>query len=81
MFLPAVGNRNNSDGTLNNQGSNGNYWSATENNSTNGYNLNFNSTNSNPDNNNDKANGFSVRCVQEIIHPPQPLFTQLKIKN
>jgi len=69
-----VGQRNNSDGSLNNQGSNGNYWSATQNNATNGYNLNFNSGNSNPSNNNDKAYGFSVRCVQEITYSFTPLF-------
>jgi len=74
VFLPASGNRNNSNGSLNNQGTNGNYWSGTQNNSSNGYNLNFNSTNSNPANNNSKANGFSVRCVQEIVYLFAPSF-------
>ncbi len=55
------GNWNNS---LNNQGSNGNYWSSTANSATNAYNLNFNSSNINPGtNNNNKYNGFAVRCV------------------
>jgi hypothetical protein len=61
-WLPA-GYRNNSDGSFNNGGSNGNYWSASVTGS-NGYNLNFNSGNVNPSNNNNRANGFSVRCVQ-----------------
>lgn len=59
------GNRNNSDATLNNQGSNGNYWSSSPN-GTNAYNLNFNSGGVNPANNNNRANGFSVRCVKDL---------------
>ena len=50
----------------NNAGSNGNYWSATENNSSNAWNLNFNSGNANVNNNN-KSNGFSVRLFREGI--------------
>lgn len=49
---------------MSNVGSNGNYWSASPNSENNGYNLNFNSGNVNPANNNNRANGFSVRCVQ-----------------
>gem|GEM_PF-1354707 len=64
LFLPAAGNRNNA-GTLNNAGTNGYYWSSTVN-GTNAYNLNFNSTTVNPANNNNRANGFSVRCVAEL---------------
>ena len=55
------GNRN--GGSTNNQGSNGNYWSSVANNNNNAYNLNLNSSNVNPQNNNNKWNGFSVRCV------------------
>jgi hypothetical protein len=62
--VDAAGYLNNSDGSLNNRGSNGNYWSSTQNDATNGWNLNFNSGNSNMNNNN-KANGFSVRCVRD----------------
>jgi len=67
VFLPAAGNRNNSDGTLNNVGSNGNYWSSTPHpdNSENAYNMNFNSEDANT-NNNWRSNGFSVRCVSEL---------------
>ncbi|ARV07379.1 hypothetical protein BTO04_12075 [Polaribacter sp. SA4-10] len=63
LIVPLAGNRNNSNGTLNNVGSNGNYWSSTVS-STNARNLNFNSSNANMNNNN-RANGFSVRCIKE----------------
>jgi hypothetical protein len=61
-IFPASGNRNGTG--LNNRGTNGNYWSASLNSQTNGYNLNFNSTAVNPANNNNRFNGFSVRAVQ-----------------
>lgn len=61
-IFPASGNRNGT--SLNNRGTNGNYWSASLNSQTNGYNLNFNSTAVNPANNNNRFNGFSVRAVQ-----------------
>lgn len=49
--------------SLNNAGSNGNYWSSTPNsNANNAYNLNFNSGNHNVNNNN-RNYGFSVRPV------------------
>lgn len=59
-----AGNRNNNNGALNNEGSNGSYWSSTPN-SNNSYNLNFNSSNANMNNNN-RANGFSMLCVREL---------------
>ena len=64
LFLPAAGNR--WDGELNNAGSNGNYWSSSLNadNPNNAWNLNFNSGNTNVNNNN-RNNGFSVRPVLE----------------
>ena len=47
-----------------NSGYNGYYWSSTANSTTNAYNLNFNYSNVNPgNNNNNKYNGFAVRCV------------------
>lgn len=63
--LPAAGNRNGS--SLNNAGSNGNYWSSTPNssNTNNAYGLNFNSGNVNRNNNN-RYNGQSVRPVSEL---------------
>ena len=63
--FPASGNRNGTG--LNNRGSNGNYWSASLNSQTNGYNLNFNSSGVNPANNNNRFNGFSVRAVQHLL--------------
>ena len=65
LEFPAVGLRNNSNGALNNAGTNGYYWSATQytTNANNAYNLNFNSSSVSVTNNN-KTNGFSVRCVR-----------------
>lgn len=60
-----AGNRNQSDGSLNNQGSNGNYWSSSVS-GGNALNLNFNSGGVNPANANNRANGFSVRCVKDL---------------
>lgn len=65
-WFPATGNRNVATGVLTNVGSNGNYWSDTPNSSANGYNLNFNAGNVNPSNNNNRGNGFAVRCVSEF---------------
>ena len=64
--LPAAGYRNNNDGVVYNAGSNGNYWSSTQNDSNNAYNLNFNSGNVNRNNNWNKSNGHSVRPVAEL---------------
>ena len=67
--VPASGYRNNNDGSLNNVGNNGNYWSVTPE-SNNAYNLNFNNNgNVNPSNNNNRANGQAVRCLQEYPAP------------
>ena len=63
---PASGNRNVGSGAVSNEWNNGYYWSASPNSVTNGYNLNFNSGNANPQNNNQRGNGFPVRCVQEF---------------
>lgn len=56
--IPALGYYN--SGQLNNLGSNGNYWSSSANpsNSSNAYNLYFNSGNVNVNNNNNHNNGF-----------------------
>ena len=70
LEFPAVGYRdNNSTGTLNNAGTNGNYWSSVQNNTNEAYRMNFNSSGMNT-NNNDKRNGFSVRCVRQRIYDP-----------
>ena len=57
---PAAGYRNGT--SVNNVGSNGNYWSSSPNGSDNAYNLNFNGSNLNMNNNN-RYNGQSVRLV------------------
>lgn len=61
LITDASGYRNRTSGGLNNVGSNGNFWSFAPNSQTNARNLNFNSGNVNPLNNNNRANGFSVR--------------------
>ncbi|RHJ88926.1 hypothetical protein DW095_14390 [Bacteroides sp. AM07-16] len=61
--MPAAGYRNNSDGSSNNQASNGNYWSSTLESSGKSPRLNFNSSDANTNATN-LANGYSVRCVQ-----------------
>ena len=67
LFFPAAGYGNNA--SLNNAGSNGNYWSSSLNSSNpnNAYNLNFNSSNVNPQNNNNRYNGQSVRAVSASV--------------
>ena len=65
IIIALAGNRDNSNGSLNNQGANGNYWSSSVT-GTNAFNLNFNSGGVNPANNNNRANGFSVRCVKDL---------------
>lgn len=62
-LLVVAGYRNHSNGTINNAGSNGNYWSGTVD-GINSRNLNFNSGNANMNGNN-RANGVSVRCLKD----------------
>lgn len=61
--LPASGNRNGSN--VNNVQNNGNYWSATPNDSNNANYLNFNSDEANTNNNN-RNYGQAVRLVQHL---------------
>jgi hypothetical protein len=65
VLLPLPSNLNNSNGSLNNVWTNGNYWSSTVN-VTNANNLNFNSSNANMNNNN-RSNGFSMRCLKYYL--------------
>jgi hypothetical protein len=65
VIIPLAGYRNRADGSLSSRGSNGNYWSSSSN-GINAYNLNFNSTSVNPANNNNRANGLTVRCVKDL---------------
>jgi len=63
VFTLVGGYRNYNNGSLNNVGNNGNYWSSTVS-GTNARNLNFNSSNANMNSNN-RANGFTVRCIKD----------------
>ena len=67
VSVPAAGWRGGT--SLNNTGSNGNYWSSTpnESNTQNAYNLNFNSGDRNTNWNN-RNNGFSVRPVAGLTY-------------
>ena len=51
------------DSTLYNYSTNGNMWSSTVRSESWGYNLEFNSGELNPANQNERNNGFPVRCV------------------
>ena len=62
ILCRASGYRNRISGALNNVGTNGNSWSSAPS-GVNASNLNFNATNVNPLNSNNRANGFPVRCV------------------
>ena len=70
LFFTAAalpGGYRNTDGTFNNVGNNGNWWSSTANDASNAWNreLNYNEAKVNRNNNN-KANGFSVRCIRDL---------------
>ena len=64
-WFPAAGYRNSGDGSMCSVGSSGHYWSASPGSENNGYYLYFSSGYVNPAYSNYRANGFSVRCVQE----------------
>jgi retron-type reverse transcriptase len=83
-FSALPGGNRNTDGSFNNLGSNGNWWTATENDATNAYNRNMNTGNTNVnENNNNKSNGFSARCLQDWSgggrrFAASPLFLELR---
>ncbi len=64
LTLPAAGYRSFTNGALVNRGSFGYYWSSTEI-STNSYYLNFDSSDVNPANINNRTLTFSLRCIAE----------------
>jgi hypothetical protein len=68
VLMTVAGNRNNSNSSLINVGSNGNYWSSIKD-GINSRNLIFSSSNTN-ENSNNRANGFTVRCLKDctILH-------------
>ena len=61
-IFPASGNRNGT--SLNNRGTNGNYWSSSLNSQTRGYSLHFNESGVSPADSNYRFYGFPVRAVQ-----------------
>lgn len=75
VWVPASGYRNNGSGALTNMAGNGNYWSFAPISQSNARNLNFNSGNVNPLNNNNRSNGFSVHpCRALKYRDGQPYF-------
>lgn len=64
-WFPAAGYRNSDDGSMSNVGSDGSYWSASPYSEYDGYGLFFRSGGVYPAGYDDRAYGFSVRCVQE----------------
>jgi uncharacterized protein (TIGR02145 family) len=63
LFLPAAGNRLNTNGMLDSTGSNGFYWSSSASNTDAGY-MTFSNTTVSPANTDGhRAQGFSLRCV------------------
>jgi hypothetical protein len=65
VILALAGYRN-TNGGFNNRDTNTNFWSSTQNNASNAWNRNLNLSNVTVNrNNNNKANGFSVRCVKD----------------
>ena len=69
LSLVRAGWYNYGNGDLGYKGGNGFYWESKAN-GTNAYNLNFNSGNLNPQNNNNKGNGFSIRCLGCFLFSP-----------
>ena len=67
FFLPAVGIRRDTAGTLLSQGVAAAYWSSTQGSSTTGYNLNIANTTSAPTNASTKDQAFPIRCVRKPI--------------
>ena len=63
VLLPVAGNRNNSNGSLNNVGSNGNYWSSTVD-GTRSRSLYFYSSHAGMYSDG-RAYGISVRCLKD----------------
>ena len=63
--MPAVGGRVNTDGSFNVlPGSGGRYWASTSGSGSNGRNLSFSSTDSDPALSSNTAYGRSIRCVR-----------------
>ena len=66
LKMHAAGRLSSIDGSLNDRGSDGYYWSSTQSDATGGWFLHFSNSNSYMISNN-KATGFSVRCLQGAV--------------
>lgn len=64
IFFPASGYRSISIGSMSSVGIYGYNWSSSPDNSVSGYNLTFNSVNTNPSNTLARTNSLPVRCVE-----------------
>ncbi|MGQ3573898.1 hypothetical protein ACT721_11735, partial [Ornithobacterium rhinotracheale] len=64
LSLPASGDRD-YDASFGNQGSNGYYWSSSQNYSEDAWDVTFRSGHSYPSYYYDQADGFSVRCLKD----------------
>ncbi|MCL2038739.1 hypothetical protein FWG86_02475 [Candidatus Saccharibacteria bacterium] len=61
------------NGSFNDQGSSGSYWSSTVTNAANAFYLTFVTGGVNPAGSNSKGYGLSVRCVSDAAEPAEPL--------
>ena len=69
LKVHAAGYFQGADGSLNNRGVHGDYWSSTQSDNTHAWFLLFNSGASNMVGTNTKVYGFSVRCVRNYVAP------------
>jgi hypothetical protein len=65
LQMHAAGSLLASDGSMGSRGSNGNYWSSTQVNESQGWKLNFAIDNSGMVNGSFRSNGHSIRCVRD----------------
>jgi hypothetical protein len=77
LKLPFAGRRNYSSAGVDRQGTYGYYWSSSRRSASYAYNMNFNSTALNPQNYNNRAYGFSVRCFKNSPVIPTSSWTKL----
>lgn len=77
LKLPFAGGRYNSSADVYGQGAHGYYWSSSRFNEKRAYTLDFSSTALNPQNNDRRAYGFSVRCFKNSPTVPTSSWTKL----
>ena len=77
LKLPFAGYRSRWNSNVNNQGSNGYYWSSTRYNASIAYDLNFNSSGINPQGRDNRSDAFSVRPFKNVPVIPTSSWTKL----